>query len=120
LIYTPRRGSPSIVDSDETGNDSERVEWFRGLGLGLFIHWSVDAQLGAVISHSLVGASESYLDRHIEELPRTFDPVDFDPDAWARLAKAAGFRYVFFTTKHHNGFAVWNSDTTRFNVTNTP
>lgn len=109
-----------MVESDNIGNNPERVEWFRKLGLGLFIHWSVDVQLGAVISHSMVGASPAYLDRYIDELPETFDPTDFDPDAWARLAKVSGFQYVVFTTKHHNGFAMWDTDTTDFNVTNTP
>jgi len=109
-----------MADSDDLGNDPERVEWFRDRGLGLFLHWSVDAQLGAVISHSMVGASPAYLDRYIEELPETFDPTNFDPDAWARLAKVSGFQYVVFATKHHNGFAMWDTDTTDFNVTNTP
>lgn len=102
------------------GNDPERVDWFRGLGLGLFVHWTIDSQLGSVISHSMAGASEEYVERYIEELPKAFDPSRFDPHEWARLAKVAGVQYVVFTTKHHNGFAMWDTDTTEFNVTNTP
>jgi len=105
---------------DESRNDPDRVEWFRNLGLGLFVHWSVDVQLGSVISHSMVGASEDYRTRYIEDLPKTFNPTNFDPDEWARLAKVAGMRYVMFTAKHLNGFAMWDTDTTTFNVTNTP
>jgi alpha-L-fucosidase len=105
---------------DSDGNDPERVEWFRDLGLGLFVHWSVDAQLGSVISHSMVGASEAYLDRYVNELPEQFDPGRFDPEAWARMAATAGVGYLVFTTKHHNGFAMWDTDTTDFGVTNTP
>jgi alpha-L-fucosidase len=73
-----------------------------------------------VISHSLAGASQAYIERYLDELPRTFDPAKFDPDEWARMAKVAGVQYVVFTTKHHNGFAMWDTDTTEFNVTNTP
>ena len=50
-------------------NRPDRLEWFRDLGFGMFIHWSVDAPLGGVISHSLVGASDDYTRRFFEELP---------------------------------------------------
>lgn len=53
-------------------NQPEREAWLRDAGFGMFIHWSVDAQLGTVISHSLVGASEDYTRRYFEELPKTF------------------------------------------------
>jgi len=102
------------------GNDPRRVEWFRDLALGMFIHWSFDSQLGLVISHSMVGASPDYLDRFIGELPRTFHPRKFDPEDWARLARLAGMKYVVFTTKHHSGFCMFDTKTTDFNVLNTP
>lgn len=101
-------------------NKPERVEWFMDQGLGMFVHWSVDSQLGAVISHSMVGASQDYLDRFIDELPRTFYPERFNPDEWARLAKLAGMKYVVFTTKHHSGFCMFHTRTTDFNVRHTP
>jgi alpha-L-fucosidase len=81
----------------QTANRPERVEWFRDLGFGMFIHWSVDGQLGGVISHSMPGASTDYLDRFINLLPKTFYPERFDPRKWARLAKIAGMKYVMFT-----------------------
>jgi alpha-L-fucosidase len=101
-------------------NRAERLEWFRDQGFGLFIHWSVDGQLGVVISHSLVGASPEYTDRFFNDLPKTFNPTRFDPDEWARLARLAGVRYVMFTTKHHSGFTMFHSATTPFSVANTP
>ena len=101
-------------------NDPKRVEWFRDLGLGLFIHWSLDSQITSVISHSMAGADEAYLKRYIEELPRSFDPKKFDPREWARLARLAGFEYVVFTTKHHSGFCMYDTQTTDFNIMNTP
>src|ERR1700735_4057147 len=100
-------------------NKQDRLEWFRDQGFGLFIHWSVDSQLGVVISHSLVGASPEYTDRFFGELPKTFDPDNFHPMDWARLAHLAGIRYVMFTTKHHSGFAMFDNSTTPFGIINT-
>jgi len=101
-------------------NRPERLEWFRDLGFGMFIHWSVDAPLGGVISHSLVGASDDYTRRFFEELPRSFNPRKFHPEDWATLAKMAGMKYVVFTAKHHAGFCMFDTKTTPFNVMNTP
>jgi len=106
--------------SHADGNKAERVEWFMDQALGMFVHWSVDSQLGSVISHSMVGASDDYLDRFVNELPQTFYPERFNPDEWARLAKLAGMKYVVFTTKHHSGFCMFHTKTTDFNIKNTP
>jgi alpha-L-fucosidase len=101
-------------------NQPDRLEWFRDQGFGLFIHWSVDSQLGTVISHSLVGASEDYTQRFFTELPKTFNPRKFHPEDWAVLAKLAGVRYVVFTAKHHSGFAMWPTKTTPYSIVDTP
>jgi alpha-L-fucosidase len=101
-------------------NKPERLERFRDLGFGLFIHWNVDCQLGTVISHSLVGASDDYVNRYFTELPRTFNPHAFRPADWAALARLAGVKYVVLTAKHHAGFCLWDTKTTDFNVMNTP
>ena len=112
----------AAVDDPEVGslNKQERLEWFRDQSFGLFIHWSVDSQLGVVISHSLVGASPEYTERFFDELPKTFDPQEFHPLDWARLAHLAGIRYVMFTTKHHSGFAMFDTPTTPFGIMHTP
>lgn len=104
----------------ETGNHPDRIEWFRDQGFGLFIHWSVDSQLGSVISHSLVGASDDYTQHFFEDLPKTFNPRRFDPEDWAVLAKLAGIRYVVFTAKHHSGFCMFATKSTPFGIMNTP
>lgn len=101
-------------------NKTERLEWFRDLGFGMFIHFSFDSQLGVVISHSMAGASEDYLNRFVTELPKTFNPKDFDATEIATLAKLAGMKYIVFTTKHHSGFCMWDTETTDFNIMNTP
>lgn len=114
---------PALAQNDpEIGslNKAERVEWFRDQGFGLFIHWSLDSQLGVTISHSLVGASDEYTDRFFTELPKTFDPEQFHAQEWASLARLAGVRYVMFTAKHHSGFGMYDTATTPFNIMNTP
>ncbi len=90
------------------------------MGFGMFIHWSMDSQVGAVISHSMAGASQDYLSRFINDLPATFNPKKFDPEEWAILAKLAGMKYVVFTSKHHSGFCMWDTKTTDFNIMKTP
>ncbi len=100
-------------------NKPEKLEWLQDAGLGLFIHWSLDAQLGCVISHSLVGASKDYTDRFFEELPKTLEKGRWDFDHLASLSKLAGFQYAILTTKHHCGFCLWDTQTTDFNILHT-
>ncbi|WP_282165567.1 alpha-L-fucosidase [Cellulophaga baltica] len=101
-------------------NKPEQNEEFMDMGFGIFVHWSMDSQLGSVISHSLVGASDDYVNKYFNELPKTFYPDKFDADEWARLFRVAGAEYVVFTAKHHNGFCMWDTKTTDFNIMNTP
>jgi len=108
------------VFAQQTTNKPEREQQFMDMGFGMFIHWSMDSQIGAVISHSMAGASDDYLNRFVNELPKTFNPKKFDPEEWAVLAKLAGMKYVVFTTKHHSGFCMWDTKTTGFNIMNTP
>ena len=123
LIYITQLSYSQIQESTEAGNlnlnKPERLEWFRDLGFGMFIHFSFDSQLGVVISHSMAGASDNYLERYINELPITFNPKDYDPTEIANLAKLAGMKYIVFTTKHHSGFCMWDTKTTVFNIMNT-
>ena len=64
------------------GNKPERLEWFRNLGFGMFIHWNVDGTLGGVISHSMVGASDDYLKRYVNDLPKLADLKRTYPQYW--------------------------------------
>ncbi|MBE0658549.1 MAG: alpha-L-fucosidase [Bryobacteraceae bacterium] len=109
-----------LLAQQAPGNRAERLEWFRDQGFGLFIHWSHDSQLGSVISHSMVGADEDYLRRFIYDLPKTFNPRKFNPADWAALAKLAGIKYVVFTAKHHSGFCMYDTRTTKFQIMSTP
>lgn len=101
-------------------NKPERLEWLKDAGFGMFIHFSFDSQLGVVISHSMAGASQDYLNRFINELPKTFNPKEFSGEDIAILAKLAGMKYLVLTTKHHSGYCLWDTKTTEFNIMNTP
>lgn len=113
---TPGQGGTAAASR----NKPKKLEWLQDAGLGLFIHWSLDAQLGCVISHSLVGASKDYVERFFTELPQTLDAKGWDFDHIANLAKLAGFQYAVLTTKHHCGFCLWPTKTTEFHIGNTP
>lgn len=119
FVFATGHADEKVGDGD-LKNDPLRVEQFKDWGMGMFIHWGMDVQLGSVISHSMVGASDDYIDRYVNYLPQYFDPEEFDPDSWVRLAKLAGFKYMVFTTKHHSGFCLWPTQTTDFNITKTP
>jgi alpha-L-fucosidase len=123
-LASPAGGAPPSKDRPELAqgldNKPARLEWFRDQGFGMFIHWSVDSQLGSDISHPLAGASEDFRKRYFQDLPRTFNPRKFNPEEWAVLARLAGMKYVVFTAKHHSGFAMWNTKTTPFSLQKTP
>ena len=79
LILAVTGAAASSRAEEWNRNRAERVEWFRDAGFGLFIHWSQESQLGSVFSHSMLCASEDFLQRSTEDLPRTFNPNKFDP-----------------------------------------
>lgn len=101
-------------------NKPERIEELKDAGFGMFIHWGVDCQLGIVISHSLVGASDDYINKYITDLPQRFNPMDWNPEKVVILAKNCGMKYIVLTAKHHSGFCLWDTKTTNFNIMNTP
>ncbi len=109
---SPAHGQKITIDR----NKPERKEWFSDMGFGMMISWSIDVQLGAMISHNVAVASKDYQDQYFNELSKTFNPQNFDPGQWAQLAKLAGMKYMVFTVKHHNGFCMWNTKTTDFNI----
>lgn len=122
LFALSSRGENTAADVSKSRykNDPVRSEEFMDWGLGMFVHWGIDSQLGSVISHSMVGASDDYLDRFINELPKTFDPQDYNPEKWMKIAKLAGVKYMVLTTKHHSGFCLWDTQTTNFDIAITP
>lgn len=116
--------------SDEDARRARRIEWFRDQKFGFFMHWGVYSQLGCIESWPLVWADRSWSNPSIKTfeemltfrkkywgLNTTFNPTRFDPDVWAKIAKRAGMKYVMFTTKHHDGFCMYDTKQTDYKVT---
>ncbi len=93
------------------------TQWFVHDRFGLFIHWGLYA---LPARHEWVKQRERIRDEDYQRYFDHFDPDLYDPAAWARLAKAAGMRYVVVTTKHHEGFCLWDSRLTDYKAPNTP
>jgi alpha-L-fucosidase len=103
-----------------------RIQWWRDAKFGMFIHWGPVSVSGKEISWSRVGewskklGNPSTPPEEYDQYYKQFNPVKFDADAWMRLARDAGQKYVVFTAKHHDGFANWATATRDYNIMNTP
>jgi len=106
----------------------KKLEQWQDLKFGLLMHWGPYSQWGIVESWSICSedvdwcrrpAGVSYVDyvKQYEQLPTTFNPTSFDPDKWARAAKDAGMKYVVFTTKHHDGFNMFDTKFSDYKIT---
>lgn len=100
-----------------------RLAWFREAKYGLFIHWGLYAiPAGQWNGRAVPGLGEWIMNRaripvaEYEKLAGRFNPVNFDADAWVRLAEDAGMKYMVITSKHHDGFALYRSAASRYNV----
>ncbi len=110
----------------------KKIEQWQDLKFGLFMHWGTYSQWGIVESWSICPEDEGWTQRQgpfaksyteyvkaYENLQTTFNPVNFAPEKWAKAAKDAGMKYVIFTTKHHDGFCMFDSRKTDYKITGT-
>ena len=103
---------------DETeAQKKERMQWWTDARFGMFIHWGLYAQAAR---HEWVKKNERIPDADYQKYFEIFNPDLFDPADWARKAKAAGMKYAVITTKHHEGFNMFDSEYTDYKITNTP
>jgi len=99
----------------------DRTEWYRQAKFGMFIHWGPYSQASVEASWPImVPKQDGISETEYRALPRTFNPAKFDPQAWIDLARQAGQKYMVFTTKHHDGFCMFDSAYTDYKITNTP
>ncbi len=100
----------------ETGHEYEqRVKWFRDAGFGMFIHWGLYSLLG---HGEWAQWRENIHPQEYRKLAYEFNPINFDPHSWIELAKKGGAKYVVFTTRHHDGFSLWDTKVSDFKSTN--
>jgi alpha-L-fucosidase len=120
---TPARSQQSQSSQPEAAEKAARMRWFREAKFGLFIHWGLYAiPAGEWQGQLIPGIGEWIMNRakipvkEYEQLASQFNPVKFDADAWVRLAVDAGMKYIVITSKHHDGFAMYASKASPYNI----
>ena len=102
----------------------QRLQWWREARFGCFIHWGVYSGPGGVWEGHFSGTYSEHLMR-TQKIPlaeykgkvvSVFDPEQFNADQWVALIKSAGMKYVIVTAKHHDGFAMWPSEVSKYNI----
>jgi len=95
---------------------TERLKWWTDARFGMFIHWGLYSQAAR---HEWVKKRERISDEDYEKYFEVFNPDLYDPVEWAKKAKAAGMKYAVITSKHHEGFCMFDSEHTEYDVMNT-
>ena len=104
------------LDAQEYQPSPENIRarnWFQDARFGLFVHWGVYSVLGDgewVMNNQNISIEE------YEKLPQFFNPIDFDPKEWVTMAKDAGMKYITITSRHHDGFSMFDSKVTDYNI----
>jgi len=108
----------------QTISKDERMQWWREAKFGMFIHWGVYAQYaGTYNGHEQAkGGAEWIMNRskipytEYKAIAKQFNPVKFNADEWVKYAKQAGMKYIVITAKHHDGFAMFKTEASKWNI----
>jgi alpha-L-fucosidase len=116
----------ALLKLDPPEQVAARLAWWSDARFGMFIHWGLYSQWGCHYPGAdgrLLNGKTEHMMRHLRmpfalysTIAGVFNPVKFDADEWVRIAKAAGMKYIVITSKHHDGFALWNSAANDYNV----
>lgn len=108
----------------DTGGNA-KMEWFLQDKFGLFLHWGLYSQAGGLWKGKPYKGNEHFMlyeripwREYRDSLARKFNPVKFNADQWVRMAKNAGMKYIVITTKHHDGFALYKSPSSKYDIVN--
>ena len=113
IAISPCEWAQSVVD--------DRTQWYRQAKFGMFIHWGPYSLASVEASWPIMVPKPGGITQtEYTSLWKRFDPTKFDPNAWIDLARIAGQKYMVFTTKHHDGFCMFDSQYTDYKITNTP
>jgi alpha-L-fucosidase len=111
----------ALIKLDPPEQVAKRLEWFTEARFGMFIHWGLYAQNGCHWNGK--DGKTEHMMRHLqiplreyEKIADEFDPEKFNADEWVSIAKNAGMKYVIITAKHHDGFAMFNSKSSSYNI----
>ena len=115
--------SPDPYSKETSAQRDQRMAWWREARFGMFIHWGVYSVPAGVWNGKGIGGGGEWIMNCGEipvadyaRLPAQFKPVKFNADDWVKLAKNAGMKYIVITAKHHDGFAMFKSDASPFNI----
>ncbi len=120
-------GCAGMKNSCKTANEAtskdERMEWWRDARFGMFIHWGLYSIPAGEWEGKKVGSIGEWImnNGHIavadyEKLAGEFNPVKFNANEWVKIAKDAGMKYLVITSKHHDGFCLWDSKVTEYDI----
>src|SRR5262249_50679433 len=121
----PPRPAITMASPEDAAREmnNPRSQWFREAKFGLFIHWGLYAiPAGTWKEQQIPGIGEWIMNRakvpvkEYEQLAAQFNPVKFNAEEWAQLAQDAGMKYLTITSKHHDGFAMFKSQASKYNI----
>jgi alpha-L-fucosidase len=126
--YFKSNTPPTTIVPFETEEEySKRMEWWKDARYGLFIHFGLYSILGGEYNGQVTPKIAEWIQNTLKipladykKLMQKFNPQQFNADEWVSIAKAAGMKYIVITAKHHDGFAMFNSKVSDYNVMNTP
>ncbi|MEO6849447.1 MAG: alpha-L-fucosidase, partial [Mucilaginibacter sp.] len=104
------------IGNETPAQKNKRMEWWTDARFGMFIHWGLYSQAAR---HEWVKHNEHMTNAEYQKYFDEFNPDHFEPKKWAKEAKAAGMKYAVLTTKHHEGFCLFDSKYTDYKATNT-
>ncbi len=114
LLLVPIYSQAQSISKPDSISFHKKMQWFKDAKLGIFIHWGIYAVNGISESWSFYNGHISHED-YIEQA-EGFKAENYDPDYWAKLIKESGAKYSVITSKHHDGFALWNTRQGDFNA----
>jgi alpha-L-fucosidase len=115
-----------LIQTESPEAVAKRLQWWSDARFGMFIHWGLYSQWGCHYpgtNGELLNGGSEHMMQHLKiplkqyaKIADVFDPTNFNADEWVSIAKNAGMKYIVFTTKHHDGFAMFNSPSSDYNI----
>jgi len=126
-VASGANNNPSSDNKTPLQASVKDMQWWRDAKFGLFVHWGPVSLKGTEIGWSRAGERRGHKN-HGTEVPveiydnlyKQFNPTKYNPDEWVNIAKAAGMKYIILTSKHHDGFCMFDSKLTDYKITNSP